>query len=269
MSTGWADRSDRVSSTMNRAIAKPGAVPAHVAPYIDALEHLKAMMLARVDLSVVLQTMCTEVVRTIPTADLAGITVLDERGQYPQTAASTDARVNDVDADQYRSNEGPCLDAARTRQIVRVVVADVERRWPRFAASVAGIGVHSYLSAPLALDDRHLGALNIYSYDRHGFTDVDEALLRLFVTSIETAVLVSRRALAAEENVDGLETAMKTRSQIDQAKGIIMAMRGVNADDAFAFLSEQSQHHNIKVTEIAASLIASVTADRSDGHSPP
>ncbi len=269
MSTGCADRHDRVSSTLNSPRAVPGAVPAHVAPYIDALDHLKAMMMARVDLSVVLQTMCTEVVRTIPTADLAGITVFDERGQYPQTAASTDARVNDVDADQYRSNEGPCLEAARTRQMVRVVVPDVERRWPRFAASVAGIGVQSYLSAPLALDDRHLGALNIYSYDRHGFTDVDQALLRLFVTSIETAVLVSRRALAAVENVEGLETAMKTRSQIDQAKGIIMAMRGVNADEAFDFLSRQSQHNNIRVADIAASLIASVSAHSPAGNSSP
>jgi GAF domain-containing protein len=269
MSTGWADRNDRFSSTTRSSTGQPGVVPTHVAHYTHALEHLKAMMLARVDLPVVLQTMCTEVVRTVPTADLAGITVIDEHGRCPQTAASTDPRVNDVDADQYRSNEGPCLDAARTRQMVRVVVADVERRWPRFAASVAGLGVHSYLSAPLAIDDRHLGSLNLYSYDPHGFTDIDQALLRLFVTSIETAVLVSRRARAAEENVDGLETAMKTRSQIDQAKGIIMAMRGVNADDAFAFLSEQSQHHNIKVSEIAASLIASVSAHSPTGDSSP
>ena len=101
--------------------------------------------------------------------------------------------------------------------------------------------------------------MNIYSFDPHGFNDIDEALLGLFISSIETAVIVSRRARSAEEEVDGLLTAMKTRARIEQAKGIIMAMRGVDPDEAFAFLSEQSQSRNIKVADLATTLIASIS----------
>ncbi|MBY4011799.1 GAF and ANTAR domain-containing protein [Rhodococcus fascians] len=257
MSTGAIDGGETASAMATDA----ESVSTDVAGYANALENLRFKLMARLDLSVVLQAMCTEVVQAITTADLAGITLVDGDGDQPQTVASTDPRVNDVDTDQYRSNEGPCLEAARTQNMVRVVVADVEQRWPRFAKNVSGLGVESYLSAPIIIDDRHLGALNIYSYDKHGFSNIDEALLGLFVGSIETAVMVSRRARTAEDEVDGLLTAMKSRAQIEQAKGIIMAMRGVDAETAFAFISEQSQSRNIKVTDIAATLIASISSD--------
>ena len=237
----------------------PDTVTTDVAGYARALENLRSKLLERMDLSVILQAMCSEVVQALTTADLAGITLVDEDGDQPETVASTDPRVNDVDVDQYRSNEGPCLEAARTQQMVRVVVSEVEHRWPRFAENVSGLGIGSYLSAPLTVDDNHLGALNIYSYDPHGFSDIDQALVGLFVSAIETAVMVSRRAQTAEAEVDGLLTAMKTRATIEQAKGIVMAMRGVDADDAFAFLSTQSQHRNVRVADIAASLIASIS----------
>lgn len=249
---------ERGSTVELGSTSDAAALSSEVAGYAQAIENLKSKMMARMDLSVILQATCTEVVQALTTADLAGITLLDEDGEQPETVASTDPRVNDVDADQYRSNEGPCLESARTQQMVRLLVSDVEDRWPRFANDVSGLGVESYLSAPLTVDDRHLGAMNIYSYDPHGFSDIDEALVGLFVSSIETAVMVSRRARTAEEQVDGLLTAMKTRAQIEQAKGIIMAMRGIGADEAFAFLSEQSQNRNIKVTDIAATLIDSI-----------
>ena len=235
------------------------AVSADVSGYAKALENLRSKLLARLDLSVILQAITTEVVQALNTADLAGITLVEEDGELPQTVASTDPRVNDVDEDQYRTNEGPCLESARTQHMVRVLVSEVEDRWPRFAKNVSAIGVQSYLSAPLIVDDHHLGALNIYSFDPHGFNDIDEALLGLFISSIETAVIVSRRARSAEEEVDGLLTAMKTRARIEQAKGIIMAMRGVDPDEAFAFLSEQSQSRNIKVADLATTLIASIS----------
>ncbi|MBY4127353.1 GAF and ANTAR domain-containing protein [Rhodococcus fascians] len=252
---------DRNRSTASASGSDSEVVSSDVLGYAQALENLKSKLLARMDLSVILQAMTIEVVQALNTADLAGITLVDEDGDLPQTVASTDPRVNDVDADQYRSNEGPCLESARTQQMVRVLVRDVEHRWPQFAANVSGLGIQSYLSAPLIVDDRHLGALNIYSFDPHGFSDIDEALLGLFISSIETAVVVSRRAKSAEEEVDGLLTAMKTRAQIEQAKGIIMAMRGVDSDEAFAFLSEQSQSRNIKVADLATTLIASISKE--------
>lgn len=135
---------------------------------------------------------------------------------------------------------------------------DTIARWPRFAATVEPVGIRSYLSAPLSVDGEHLGALNLYSYDDHGFHDIDEVLIKTYVTAIEAAVVHSRRASSAVEELDGLQEAMRTRAVIEQAKGVLMALRGISADEAFAILSSQSQNRNVKVSVLAQSIIDTV-----------
>ncbi|MDI6626560.1 MAG: GAF and ANTAR domain-containing protein [Rhodococcus sp. (in: high G+C Gram-positive bacteria)] len=228
----------------------------------DSLDHFRELLRSQCEVDVILQRVCEQVTETIPGADMAGVTLLRDGENHPETAALTDVRVFDVDLDQYRANEGPCLEAARTRSMVRVRVREVATRWPDFAAKVAGLGVESYLSAPLSIDDRHLGALNIYGLGDHGFDDVDELVVRVFVTAVEAAVWNSRRSEVAQTEVDGLQEAMKTRAYIEQAKGIIMAARGISAEDAFAVLSEQSQNTNVKVTDVARRLIGSVASEQ-------
>ena len=48
----------------------------------------------------------------------AGVSVIDERGR--RSSGSTDARVREADNLQYELDEGPCLKAAATRELVRV-----------------------------------------------------------------------------------------------------------------------------------------------------
>lgn len=65
---------------------------------------------------------CQQVTRAIPGADYVGVTLLRE-GQ-PYTAAASDELVHELDAAQYTGGTGPCLHAADTRQLVRVIVTD-------------------------------------------------------------------------------------------------------------------------------------------------
>lgn len=256
MSEFTTPRGDATTSTNS---ADTASVLARISDYTQSLDNLKDILLSGRDVDALLQAVCIEIAKSVPDADMVGITVLRAGNGHPETAASTHAHVNDIDADQYRADEGPCLEAARSRKMVRVRVSDVALRWPRFAAAVADIGVDSYLSAPLTLDGKHAGAMNLYSRNSNGFSDTDEVLVRLFVTAIEAAINISHRAQSAEDEVSGLVTAMKTRGDIEQAKGILMAVRGISADDAFALLSEQSQNRNVKVTDLAASMIATIT----------
>lgn len=45
------------------------------------------------------------------------------------------------------------------------------------------------------------------------------------------------------------------RSVIDQAKGMLMIIYGVDADDAFTLLRWQSQHHNVKLRAVAEQVV--------------
>ena len=58
-----------------------------------------------------------------------------------------------------------------------------------------------------------------------------------------------------------LEAAMRTRPVIEQAKGILTAYCRATPDEAFAELVRASQHHNVRLVEIAQAVV-SVAAGR-------
>ena len=58
-----------------------------------------------------------------------------------------------------------------------------------------------------------------------------------------------------------LRKTITARAVIEQAKGVLMLVYGLDAGAAFAVLSWQSQHANIKLRELAERLVAAVGAD--------
>ena len=236
------------------------ATPERLDGVTVALEALAAALDDDGELDTALQVVCRQVVEVIPDADLAGVTLI--RADGPVTAAATDTVVGEIDAAQYRAGSGPCLEAAATGTLVRADVATAHERWPEFARSAMGAGVVSYLSAPLAIDARHAGALNIYGRRPHGFLDVDGALLAVYLAAVETALRATARYLVARTEAEQLRTALLSRAVIDQAKGLLMGVHGIDADQAFALLVRQSQQENIKVHVIAARLLAALTDER-------
>src|SRR5205085_7738116 len=107
-------------------------------------------------------------------------TVVD-RGR-PETVGATDHRATDVDAAQYRNGSGPCLDAITNQRIVRVPsLPGSAAEWgERVAAAAVEAGVGSSLSAPLVVDGRALGGLNVYSARLNAFDATAEDTLRAF-----------------------------------------------------------------------------------------
>jgi hypothetical protein len=52
------------------------------------------------------------------------------------------------------------------------------------------------------------------------------------------------------------------RSVIDQAKGMLMFVYGMSADDAFGVLRQQSQDHNVKVSVLAGQIVTALLEER-------
>jgi GAF domain-containing protein len=206
----------------------------------------------------VLQRSVDQVASGVPGADMVSVSVL--RGDVAETVAASNAAVWAVDEDQYAAGDGPCLEAARTREVVRTGVSGAERRWPQFARSARRAGVESYLSCPLIIGEEFAGSLNLYSEQPHGFADFDVALLRLYVTAACAAIDNARRYARARQLAGQLSQALDSRAVIDQAIGVLIAQTGITADRAFAELSRRSQNTNVKLREVAAQLIASQQA---------
>jgi GAF domain-containing protein len=224
----------------------------------SALEQLADLLGGDDELEPMLHRVCQQVTHAIPGADMASVSLL--RGDVPYTAAVTDEHALSIDHAQYEAGQGPCLQAARSGEVVRVSVAEVRDRWPEFVAAADGAEVASYLSAPLFIDREYHGSLNLYGHDRHGFGQLDAKLLELYTTAVEAALRTARRYMRVRETTEQLRTAMTSRAVIDQAKGILMAVRRIPADEAFAVLAEQSQQQNVKVRVLAERFVANIIA---------
>ncbi|WP_324277610.1 GAF domain-containing protein [Blastococcus brunescens] len=83
---------------------------------------------------------------TVPGSAGAGVSIVD--GNRRTSSGATDERVREADALQYELDEGPCLSAAVTREVVRIDDMAEDRRWPRWASAALPLGLRATLSAP-------------------------------------------------------------------------------------------------------------------------
>lgn len=201
-------------------------------------------------------------VATISGAHHAGVTATI--GARTFTAVCTDDVTLTVDENQYAAGDGPCLQALRTGEVVRVDVDASHERWPQFAQDARTAGVHSFLAAPLGSAAERIGALNLYSRSVDGFDDHDEALLEVIVEQAGRTLTDYGRLRAAQDLAEQLTEAMRSRAPIEQAKGILMAAHQVGPDEAFALLRAQSQQTNTKLHAVAERFVAAATDASTD-----
>jgi GAF domain-containing protein len=191
-------------------------------------------------------------VQSVGPADIAGITMLVE-GRV-RTAVFTDAESPEMDSAQYETGEGPCLDAFRHQRVYRIDSTADDRTWPAFSARAASHGIMSTLSLPLIARQEGVGALNLYA--RSGpFSAADEELGAVFATQAAIVLANSQAYWDARHLSEQLGQAMQFRAVIEQAKGVLMATGGRNADEAFQLLVRASQRENRKLRDIATELV--------------
>ncbi len=97
----------------------------------------------------------------IPGADVAGLTLL--KNGSPATPIFTDARSPEIDRAQYDAGTGPCLDAMKLNEVMRIDSTHTEDRWPEFSDAARKHGIQSTLSLPMVVDGESVGALNLYA----------------------------------------------------------------------------------------------------------
>jgi transcriptional regulator with GAF, ATPase, and Fis domain len=213
------------------------------------------------DLLTLLQRVAGIAQEVIDGADSAGVTI--DFGGRTYTAVHTDQRTLQVDDDQYDAGDGPCLHAARTGTTVLVDATAAVDRWPRFAAAAAAEGIYSFLAAPLHAAGQPLGSFNLYGRTRSAFDTLDGEILDLLTATVSRTIGDFARFRSASDVAESIERALATRGPIDQAKGMLMAIHGIDADQAFDRLRTQSQNTNTPLYAVATALIARVNTSPS------
>lgn len=186
-------------------------------------------------------------VGTVPGAEHAGMSVVGGRRRVHTPAATSDL-VLALDRAQYETGEGPCLTALYDAPVVQMPDVRTDGRWPAFSAAVADLPLGSTLSFQLYVREADLGALNLYSSRPRAFDE----------QSVQVGAVFARHAsiaLAGARTHDQLTHALSARDVIGQAKGILMERFRITGDEAFRVLVHASQQRNVKLLEVARTLV--------------
>ena len=225
-------------------------------PRAQALRALATFVVAEAPIGDTLLRVSQITQEAMPAAELAGISLLGDNGK-PTTAIFTDMDAPEIDAGQYESGRGPCLDAWRQQRVIRIDEMDkASGDYREFARTAQAHGVKSTLSLPLHAANRGVGALNLYARVDHGFSEDDEAI-GADLAAVAAIVLANAsdywEALKLSEQ---LTEAMRSRAVIEQAKGMLMAQSpNLDADGAFDLLRRASQRENVKLRDIALRIV--------------
>lgn len=177
----------------------------------------------------------------------------------PLTVASSDGLASQLDELQYAQDQGPCLAALRTGQLVRIDEVAGDDRWGDYAARVLAHGVQSSLSMPLTARGSPVGAFNLYSRLPGFFGPFETRLAERFAQDASVAVGIAARLSADAVLTAQLRAALASRAVIDQAIGVIMAEQRCTTDEAFAVLRTASQNRNVKLRQVAQDIVTGIT----------
>lgn len=201
---------------------------------------------------------------TVSGAD--GVSVsLNRRGRLSKVAAS-DETILEMDADQYATGQGPCVDASKEGRWFHVESLEQESRWPAFVPKARKLGINAILSTPLVVEERPLGALNIYSNSPAAFAAAEQELASMFATEA-SVILRDAGADVGDAALAGrIDEALASREVIALAQGAIMAREALSAEGAHASLRRLSQRSGRPLLDVAAELVASTQLIPPGGH---
>jgi GAF domain-containing protein len=191
-----------------------------------------------------------------------GITAL--QGCVPATVAASDDTAARLAEAQYAVGQGPCLEAIANGRAVHVRDQQADKRWAHYRSSALDRGVQSSLSLPFFVDGAAAGALNLYDgRGPEGFDAAARKRAEVFAVQAATAVALGQELSKYERRSDQIAAALRSRSAIDQALGILMVQEQCDAERALDLLRRHSQTTNQKLRDVAARLV-----ERATGHRP-
>lgn len=210
--------------------------------------HLTQRLLADDDAQATLQRVVDLAVKTIDSCDYAGVSIRHGRSEL-DTPAWTDEIAIRSDQLQYELGEGPCVDAVWVDDLYVIDDLRSETRWPRWAPAAVDLGLRSVLSIRLSTEATVVGGLNLYARDVAAYVEDD-------VLTAHVYGLHASAAIRQTQQSDGLRVALRTRHLIGMAQGVLIARLGLDEEQAFQYLRRISQDHNVKLRDVATTVVA-------------
>jgi hypothetical protein len=175
-------------------------------------------------------------------------------GELAAVAASHPDPAELIDL-EIRTGPGPLTAAVRDGRPVSCRDALDEERWPWWAAEALRRGLRSSIHLVRQSSSTTL-VLALFAV-RPGALDADGVPMAEMLARFGSTAFANNLAYGqAQRTATQLKDSVAARAVTDQAKGILMHALGCDADEALRYLRRESQRRHVKVTEVAARVIA-------------
>jgi GAF domain-containing protein len=184
----------------------------------------------------------------------AGLLLTDQRDALQVVAASSE-RTRLLELFQLQTDQGPCVDCFRTGQPVSVVDLSTAVRWPAFTAAAAEVGFAAVHALPMRLRADVIGALNLFD-TALGALDDEKVRIGQALADVATIGLLQQRAIRRRDTLtEQLETALRSRILIEQAKGVLAERLNLDMAEAFAALRGHARSRNRRLADLAQAVV--------------
>lgn len=190
--------------------------------------------------------------------DGAAISMVYEGSSRGTFGASSESSRR-LDEYQFTFGEGPCLDAAASREVVLAPDLDSpeEMRWPAFAGAVLDEGIRAVFAMPILITSACVGALDLFAARPGPFSGdrLSGGMLAAELASIPLLDLIAGANDAGTDEDPGYQLVDMDRVEVYQATGMLIADLDVDAAEALVRLRAHAIATNQTATEVAMAII--------------
>jgi GAF domain-containing protein len=226
----------------------------HTVEIAAALRQLTARLIASDDLDEALEDLVETAADLVESASWCAVTLVRSGG--PSTAAASTGLPEALLDGEH--DDGPPMEAIRTRDLIVADDLAAETRWPHWRARALEAGVKAVLSVPVDIDEQAVGALTVFCAEP-GCFDTDVGLAAVLVAEhaglLLSAVLDRGRRAGAHAE---LTEALADGETVNRAVGIMMVQRACSAEAALEVLRNTAGRLGLPLTTVAARLVQTV-----------
>lgn len=146
-----------------------------------------------------------------------------------------------------------CL-AAEEAIVIDHLAEDV--RWEAFAQSAASTGMRSAAFLPLWRGERCGGVFELASERRGGLPQTTVQAAASLVDVVGSILSARDLAMASDQRVSQLQTALESRTILEQAKGMLAAQLGTDPEAAFVRLRAYARSERLSLKSVAEDVVA-------------
>ena len=192
--------------------------------------------------------------------DGTGLMLADTQGRLCAAGGSDEATMAFLRAQEH-AMKGPCAHAFLLERAVQAGSLAGDPRWPQLAEAASVNAVGAALATPIGLYGGPIGVLLVSSNLPRTWTDGDAAAAEAYASVLAALLELAAEAQRSTGRAHRVQDLLRGQAVVEQAKGALMARRGIDAETAGLELRQLARRSGRPLPEVAAGLLRRLDRD--------